>query len=120
MMKKSKSFMLPYNTLSYSVAIFTFLFALCFLIVSFITIDKLPDTVPLHWSEQGGFDRWGDKSELYPLPIISMAISAIALPSSVLLIRKSYNGFAYFVNGVSIFSSLMMIFAFLLMITHVM
>lgn len=118
-MKKSKSFMLPYDTLSYSVAVFTFLFALCFLIACFITIDKLPDTVPLHWSEQGGFDRWGDKSELIPLPIISMAIAVIALPSSVLLIRKSFNGFAYFVNVVSIFSTLMMIFAFLLMISPV-
>lgn len=118
-MKKSKSFMLPYDTLSYSVAVFTFLFALCFLIACFITIDKLPDTVPLHWSEQGGFDRWGDKLELIPLPIISMAIAAIALPSSVLLIRKSFNGFAYFVNGVSIFSTLMIIFAFLLMISPV-
>lgn len=118
-MKKSKSFMLPYDTLSYSVAVFTFLFALCFLIACFITIDKLPDTVPLHWSEQGGFDRWGDKSELIPLPIISMAIAAIALPSSVLLIRKSFNGFAYFVNGVSIFSTLITIFAFLLMVSPV-
>lgn len=118
-MKKSKSFMLPYDTLSYSVAVFTFLFALCFLIACFITIEKLPDTVPLHWSEQGGFDRLGDKSELIPLPIISMAIAAIALPSSVLLIRKSFNGFAYFVNGVSIFSTLMIIFAFLLMVSPV-
>lgn len=119
-MKKTKSFMLPYNTMSYSVAVFTFLFALGFLIACLITIDKLPDTVPLHWSEQGGYDRWGDKSKLYPLPIISMVISAIALPSSVLLIRKSFNGFAYFVNGVSIFSTLMIIFAFLLMISPVM
>lgn len=118
-MKKTKSFMLPYNTMSYSVAIFNFLFALGFLIACFITIDKLPDAVPLHWSEQGGYDRWGTKSELYPLPIISMVISAIALPSSVLLIRKSFNGFAYFVNGVSIFSTLMIIFAFLLMISPV-
>lgn len=118
-MKSKRKFVLPYNTTAYMISALTFLYAVCFLIICFVMIDKLPDNVPLHWSEQGGFDRWGDKSELYPLPIISAVISLIALPSSVLLIRKSYNGFSYFVNGVSIFSTSMMIFAFLLMVSAV-
>lgn len=118
-MKKRESFALPYDTMSYFAAIFAFLFALCFLIACFVTIDKLPDTVPLHWSEQGGFDRFGDKTELFALPIISMVIAVIALPCSVLLIRKSYNGFAYFVDGVSVFSTLMTVLAFWLMVSQV-
>ncbi len=118
-MKNKRKFVLPYNTAAYMISALTFLYAVCFLIICFVMIDKLPDTVPLHWSEQSGFDRFGDKSELYALPIISMAIAVIALPCSVLLIRKSYNGFAYFVDGVSVFSTLMTILAFWLMVSQV-
>lgn len=110
-MKKSRFSVLPWRRLPYGIAIFSFLLALGFCIAFFCVAQDLPETVPLHWSEQGGIDKWGPKSGLYHLPIISMVFGSLALPSSVVLIRKDLNGVSYFVNGVALFATCMMILA---------
>lgn len=87
-MKRLKPFRLPYNMPAYCFAVFNFILALCFCIVFFIIVHDLPDMIPVHWSEHGGFDKVGNKTELYPIAISSMAIATIALPSTIVLIKK--------------------------------
>lgn len=57
--KKAKSFMMPYNAVPYGFSVFSFLIALCFLIVFFVITAQLPDIVPTHWSAGAGIDGWG-------------------------------------------------------------
>lgn len=109
--KKAKSFMMPYNAVPYGFSVFSFLIVLCFLIVFFVITAQLPDIVPTHWSADAGIDGWGAKTELYPVGIIPMAFAVAALPLSVVLIRKDYRGFSYFVNGCSVFATVMCMLA---------
>lgn len=107
----SKSFILPYNFGPYFLTVFSFAAALCFLIVFIAVVDTLPENVPTHWTAGVGIDGWGTKSELYHLGIIPMVFAAAALPLSVFLIRREYQGFSYLVNGISLFTLLMCILA---------
>lgn len=107
-MKRVQSPVLPWRMLPYGVAIFNFLLALAFCIAFFVQVQGLPAQVPIHWSEMGGFDRWGSPSQLFPLALIPMAVATAALPGSVALIRRDLNGFAYLVNGISLFLTVIM------------
>lgn len=51
--------MMPYNAVPYGFSVFSFLIALCFLIVFFVITAQLPDIVPTHWSAGAGIDGWG-------------------------------------------------------------
>ena len=99
------------NIFPYGITAFSFLFALCFCVAFFWIAGDLPETVPLHWSEQGGYDRWGPKAELYPITVIPTVIALITLPCSILSIRKDLRFLSYFANGISIFSTAMTILA---------
>lgn len=68
----------------------------------------LPDTVPVHWSELGGFDKWGAKTELYPLAFIPPMFGLISLLCSIVAIRREINGIAYFASGISLFVTCLM------------
>lgn len=118
-MKNINGFHLSYNMTAYSFAIFNFLLALCFFIAFFHITQDLPDMIPVHWSEHGGFDKIGNKTELYPIAISSMVIAAIALPSTIMLIKKNYAGFSYLFNGISLFSTCICILVFIFMLTGV-
>ena len=102
-MKQPALSILPWRRAPYGIAIFSFLLALSFCIVFFEFAQILPETVPIHWSERGGFDKWMPTSGLYPLALIPLGYSAFALPSSILLIRRDLNGFAYLISGISLF-----------------
>lgn len=107
-MKKSMLSALAWRRAPYGVAIFSFLLALGFCIAFFCLAQNLPETVPIHWSEYGGFDKWGPTSGLYPLALIPLGLSVFVLPCSIVLIRRDLNGFAYFINGVSLFVTCLM------------
>lgn len=94
-MKKIKSFVLPYNMPAYAFAVFNFILAVCFCVVFFYIVKGFSDMIPVHWSEYGGFDKTGSKTELYPIAISSMANAAIAFPSTVVLIKKDFAGLSY-------------------------
>lgn len=98
-MKNINGFHLSYNMTAYSFAIFNFLLALCFFIAFFHITQDLPDMIPVHWSEHGGFDKIGNKTELYPIAISSMVIAAIALPSTIMLIKRIMQDFLTFLTG---------------------
>ncbi|MFR8010453.1 MAG: DUF1648 domain-containing protein [Clostridia bacterium] len=107
-MKNPKLSVFPWRRLPYGTAALSLLLALGFCIAFFCMAQNLPETVPLHWSEYGGIDKWGPKSGLYHLPIISLVFGAVAFPSSVALIRRDLNGAAYFINGISLFVTCLM------------
>lgn len=107
-MKKFNLTVLPWRRLPYGVAIFSFLLAVGVLIAFLCIEPGLPDTVPVHWSELGGFDKWGAKTELYSLAFIPLALGAIALPCSIAAVRRELNGIAYFASGVSLFVTCLM------------
>lgn len=116
-MKKSKRvFMMPYNFFGYFLTIVVFAASIIFAVVFFKRLSEMPDTVPVHWTEGVGYDRWGEKSELYPLGIIPLVFSAVCAPTSVLLLKKEYQGFSYFLNGISLFALFMCALASLLML----
>lgn len=50
--------------------------ALALLVLPFLVIsyywDTLPEKIPVHWNEKGEVDRYGDKVEVFLLPIISI------------------------------------------------
>lgn len=112
----TRNFMLPYNFGPYFLTAFSFAAALCFLIVFIVVVDSLPENVPTHWTAGVGIDGWGKKSELYPLCVIPMVFAVAALPLSVFLIRREYQGFSYLVNGISLFALLMCILAALVLL----
>lgn len=101
-----------YDTKAVAFSILNFLFALAFCIGFFYTLKDLPDIIPVHWSEQGGFDKFGEKSQLYPIGISAIAIAALAFPVSMVCIKKSYNGFAYLFSGISMFATCLMILVY--------
>lgn len=108
--------MLPYNFGPYFLTVFSFAATLCFLIVFIFVVDSLPENVPTHWTAGVGIDGWGNKSELYTLGVIPMVFAILALPLSVFLIRREYQGFSYLVNGISLFALLMCILAALVLL----
>ena len=85
--------------------------------IFFYTLQTLPDTVPLHYSTGVGFDRWGDKTELYHLGIIPLVTTAVNTLLSILLIRKDLNWVAYFTNGITLFVTLTMALVAALMVS---
>lgn len=101
--------------LAYGITVFNFLLAISFCVVFFYILKDLPESVPLHWSEQGGFDKWGAKSSLYPLNLIPTGIAVLALPSSILLIRRDYKFVSYIINFTSIFLTCIMFLVALFM-----
>ena len=82
--------------------------AAVYCIVFFVTLDGLPDTVPLHYTNGVGFDRWGDKSELRFLGIFPGVLAVLNTIVSALLIRWKTNWLAYLSNGFMLFISLVM------------
>lgn len=116
-MKRLKSFALSYNMLPYSIAVLNFIIALTFCIAFFCIVKNMPETIPVHWSQENGIDKWGAKSELYSVAIIPTVFAGITLPSSIALIRKNYNGFAYLFNGISLTLTLIMIFTAVFMLS---
>lgn len=107
-MKKFNLTVLPWRRLPYVIAIFSFLLALGVLVAFLCIAPGLPDTVPVHWSEMGGFDKWGVKTELYPLAFIPLVFGVITLPCSIAAIRREINGISYFASGVSLFVTCLM------------
>lgn len=107
-MKKSYPTVLPWRRLPYGIAIFSFLLAVGVLIAFLCIAPGLPDTVPVHWSELGGFDKWGAKTELYPLAFIPPMFGLISLLCSIVAIRREINGIAYFASGISLFVTCLM------------
>lgn len=101
-----------YDTKAVVFTLLNFLFALAFCIGFFYTLKDLPDIIPVHWSEQGGFDKFGEKSQLYPIGIIAIAVAALAFPVSMGCIKKSYSGFAYLFSGISMFVTCLMILVY--------
>ena len=108
-----QSFMQDTKGVAFSVL--NFLFALAFCIGFFYTLKDLPDIIPVHWSEQGGFDKFGEKSELYSIGISAMAAAALAFPVSMVCIKKKYSGFAYLFSGISMFLTCVMILVYCFM-----
>ena len=104
-----------YDTKAVVFTLLNFLFALAFCIGFFYTLKDLPDIIPVHWSEQGGFDKFGEKSQLYPIGISAIAVAALAFPASMVCIKKSYNGFAYLFSGISMFLTCVMILVYCFM-----
>ena len=107
-MKNPKLSVLPWRRLPYGIAVFSFLLALGVMVAFLCIAPNLPETVPVHWSELGGFDKWGTKAELYPLALIPLVFGAITLPCSIAAVRKELNGIAYFASGVSLFVTFLM------------
>ena len=85
--------------------------------IFFHTLQALPDTVPLHYSTGVGFDRWGDKTELYHLGIIPLVTTVVNTLLSILLIRKDLNWIAYLTNGITLFVTLAMALVAALMVS---
>ncbi len=107
-MKNQRLSVLPWRRLPYAITIFSFLLAVGVLVAFLCIAPNLPETVPVHWSELGGFDKWGTKAELYPLALIPMGFGVIALPCSIAAVRRELNGAAYFINGISLFVTCLM------------
>ncbi len=85
--------------------------------IFFYTLQTLPDTVPLHYSTGVGFDRWGDKTELYHLGIIPLVTTVVDTLLSIFWIRKDLNWVAYFINGITLFVTLTMALVAALMVS---
>lgn len=109
-MKKTKTFVWPYNAPAYCAAVFSLLLALGFCIVFFVLVQDLPDLVPVHWSPEGGFDNVSPKSELYPIGIIPPVFAVCAFALSVYLIRKDVNLLANLASGIALCLTCVMIF----------
>lgn len=97
-MKASKAPAVSYNAPAYIVAAVALAAAVAFCIVFFCLAQNLPDSVPVHWSAGGGFDKWGNKSELYHLGIIPPAFAAVLSVCSVLCIKKDFSGVSLFIT----------------------
>lgn len=104
--------------LPWAVTFFCFIGAVVFCIVFFYEMSMLPNTIPTHWTAGIGIDRWGDKSEIYPLAIIPSVAAAIICPLSVISIVKKKNWPAYFLNFVLLFLLIAMALAATLMISN--
>lgn len=85
-----------------------FILSFCFLIVFFVLAKDLPQIVPVHFSNGVGIDGWGNKSELYPIPIIPAVFGVLTVPVAVVCSKKDVPGFSYFASGVSLFATLLM------------
>lgn len=116
MKKRKRVFMMPYNFFGYFLTAFAFAASVIFAVVFFMRLSEMPDTVPVHWTAGVGYDRWGEKSELYSLGIIPLAFAVICTPTSVFLLKKEYQGFSYFTNGISLFALFMCVLASLVML----
>lgn len=114
-MNRSKSLTLPYDFPAYLVTFLNFLAAVCLVCVFFYIAKDLPETVPLHYTNGVGFDRWGEKTELYSLAIIPAVTAALNTVLSVILIRKNLNWISYLTSGISFFVTLAMALAAALM-----
>lgn len=115
-MKESNHTMSLYKIKPYIFTVVTLLLAACFCIVFFVILKDLPDNVPVHWSAQVGFDKWGSKSELYGIGIIPVVFSAITALCSFWLIGNKFKGFSYFANGLSLFVTVIMVLVAALML----
>lgn len=115
-MKKVKSFMLPYNAPSYAVTIFALVLAVAYCVVFFLILQDMPDMVARHWSAEGGFNNYGPKSGLYPVGIIPLGIAVVVFPFAWILVRKDCTPFVHILNGISLFSTCIMILAAVLML----
>lgn len=105
------------KALPWIITIANILLAVGFCIAFFLILKDLPDTIPVHWSGANGVDRWGAKSELYSMAIIPTVLAGLAFPiSTALLLKKRPNGFVYLVNGISMFTTVIMILAGSLML----
>lgn len=105
------------KALPWIITIANILLAVGFCIAFFVILKDLPDTIPVHWSGATGVDRWGAKSELYPMAIIPTVLAGLAFPiSTALLLKKKPNGFVYLINGISMFTTVIMIVAGSLML----
>lgn len=114
-MSRSKSLSLPYDFPAYLVTFLNFLAAVCLVCVFFYIVKDLPETVPVHYTNGVGFDRWGEKTELYSLAIIPAVTAALNTVLSVILIRKNLNWISYLTSGISFFVTLAMALAAALM-----
>ena len=90
------------------ISIVAFVLSMCLLIVFFSLSSGLPDTVPTHFTNGVGIDGWGDKSELYPLPIIPVVFGALTIPLAVVFSKKEIPFFSYLASGVSLFVTVLM------------
>ena len=82
--------------------------SMCLLIIFFSLSSGLQDRVPTHFTNGVGIDGWGDKSELYPLPIIPAVLGAITIPRAVVFDKKEIPFFSYFASGISLFVTVLM------------
>lgn len=93
--------------------------AISFCVTVLVIIRELPYTIPIHWSATGGIDKWGAKTELYPLTIIPTVVAGIAFFASItLLVKQKFNAIVYICNGISLFLLIIMILASALMINQ--
>ena len=115
-MKKVKSFMLPYNAPSYAVTIFALVLAAASWVAFFVIVHDMPDMVARRWSAEGGFNKFGPKSGLYPVGIIPLGIAVVVFPFAWILVRKDCTPFAHILNGISLFTTCIMILAAVLML----
>lgn len=101
------------NTLSFNappwiVTVFSFVLTLGLCAAFFAFLPNLPETVPVHYSNGVGVDRWGERSELIGMPVMALVISAAAFVISAVCIKKQLSGFAYFASGLSLFVTLVL------------
>lgn len=118
MKRVKKAFVLPYNFWGYFLTIAAFAGSVLFAVVFFISLSEMPDTVPVHWTAGVGYDRWGQKSELYHLGIIPLVFAMICSPTSLFILKKGYQGFSYFLNGILLYMLFMCAIASFLMLNY--
>lgn len=107
------------KSLPWILALTNILIAISFCVAFFVIMRDLPDIIPTHWSTTGGIDKWGAKTELYPLAIIPTVVAGLAFFVSItVLIKNKINAIVYICNGISLFLLIIMILASALMINQ--
>lgn len=114
-MKQRKTLIVSVDFPAYLFSALNFLIALSFVCVFFYVAKDLPQTVPLHYTNGVGFDRWGEKTELYSLAVIPAVTAALNTALSAILIRKNLNWISYLTSGISFFVTLAMVLVAALM-----
>lgn len=65
---------LKYTKLQIAIEIVTILVLVGMYVFLFLTWDSLPDKIPGHYDAAGVVNRWGSKSELIALPVITTVL----------------------------------------------
>lgn len=107
-MNRHKTWFISVDFPAYLFTVLNFLLSLCFVCVFFYIAKDLPERVPVHYTNGVGFDRWGEKTELYSLSIIPAVTAFLNTVLSVILIRKNLNWISYLTSGISFFVTLAM------------